>query len=69
MGSFKHAARKDGIGILDVYVGAMKTGMVCPRENENIMLDPDDVAEAIVGLCKDYPNLRLNEVEIGRMGA
>lgn len=69
MGSFKHAARKDGIGILDVYIGAMKTGMVCPRENENLMLDPDDVAKAIVDLCDSYPNLRLNEVEIGRVEA
>lgn len=77
MGSFRHAARQEGIGILDIYLGAMRTGMKNPDgrglsysdPREDGFLDPDDVAEAIVNLCVGYPGLRINEVEIGRVGA
>lgn len=66
MGSFRHEARKHGVGVLDVYLGAMQTDMTLGRPGHNDMMDPDDVAEVIAGLCKGYDSLRVNEIEIGR---
>jgi hypothetical protein len=66
MGSFRHEARQHGVGVLDVYLGAMQTEMMLGRPGYDGMMDPDDVAEVIAGLCRDYDSLRVNEIEIGR---
>lgn len=68
MGSFRHEAKKHGVGVLDVYLGAMQTDMMLGRSGYDSMMDPDDVAEVIAGLCRDgYDSLRVNEIEIGRL--
>lgn len=67
MGSFRYEARKRGVGVLDVYPGAMQTDMMLGRPGYDDMMDPDEVADVIVGLCRaNYDTLRVNEIEIGR---
>lgn len=67
MGSFRHEARKHGVSVLDVYPGAMQTDMMLDRSGYDDMMDPDDVAEVIAGLCQhDADSLSVNEIEIGR---
>lgn len=63
MGSFKFEARKAGVGVLDVYLGKMKTDM---SGNQPGAIDPAEAAQLIYGLWLDYPTLRVTEVEIGR---
>jgi len=68
MGSFRHEARKHGVSVLDVYLGAMKTDMTIGRPGHDDMMDPDDVAKVIAGLCqRDADSLSVNEIEIGRL--
>ncbi|MCJ7587524.1 MAG: SDR family oxidoreductase [Candidatus Aminicenantes bacterium] len=68
MGSFRHEARKHGVDVLDVYLGAMQTEMMLGRPGYDGMMDPDEVADVIAGLCRDsYDSLRVNEIEIGRL--
>jgi short-subunit dehydrogenase len=68
MGSFRHEATKHGVGVLDVYLGAMQTEMMLGRPGYDSMMDPDDVAEVIADLCRGgYDSLQVNEIEIGRL--
>jgi len=68
MGSFRHEAKKHGVGVLDVYLGAMQTEMMLGRPGYDSMMDPDDVARTIAELIQDNydSGLRVNEIEIGR---
>lgn len=66
MGSLRYAARQHGIGVLDIYPGAMQTDMTLDRPGYDDMMDPDEVADVIYHACRDYPTLRVNEIEIGR---
>jgi short-subunit dehydrogenase len=66
MGSLRYAARQYGVGVLDIYPGAMQTDMMMDRPGYDDMMDPDEVADVIYNACRDYPTLRVNEIEIGR---
>lgn len=66
MGSFRYEARQHGVGVLDIYPGAMQTDMKPGLPGYDDMMDPDDVADVIYNACRDYPTLRVNEIEIGR---
>ncbi len=57
---------KDNIRVLNVYLGAMKTGMAEGRPNWEKFIDPVDAADAIISLCKDYKSLRITEITIAR---
>jgi len=63
MGSFKFEARKHGISVLDVYLGKMRTDMAANRPG---LIEPCEAARVIYELWRDYPTLRVNEIEIGR---
>jgi 3-oxoacyl-[acyl-carrier protein] reductase len=66
MGSIRYEARQHGVGVLDIYPGAMQTDMKFGHPDYDSMMDPDEVAEVIYNACRDYPTLRVNEIEIGR---
>lgn len=57
---------KYGIRILDVYLGAMRTGMTAERPNPDLLITPEDAAKVIVQNCKLYDSLAVNEIHIGR---
>lgn len=66
-GSFKYAARRDNVGVLDVYLGAVRTDMTDERPGKEQMIDPDDAARVIVAAVSTEPSsLRVTELEIGR---
>jgi uncharacterized protein len=65
-GSIRYEARQHGIGILDIYPGAMQTDMKFGHPDYADMMDPDEVAEVIYNACRDSPTLSVNEIEIGR---
>lgn len=66
-GSFKYGARRDGISVLDVYLGAMRTDMTEERPGREKMIDPDEAAARIVAECSRGQSLLVNEIEIGRI--
>jgi len=66
-GSFKYAARRDNVGVLDVYPGAMRTDMMDECSGKEQMIDPDEAAQLIVAAVSVEPaSLRVTELEIGR---
>jgi short-subunit dehydrogenase len=59
-------ATKDGIRVIDVFVGAMQTNMTKERKDYEKLIYPKDVAETIYSLCKDYASMRITEININR---
>jgi short-subunit dehydrogenase len=57
---------KDGIKILDVFPGAMKTDMTKNRPDWENLMEPSEVAMAIFDACKNYPTMKITELYIGR---
>lgn len=68
MGSFKYEARKHGVNVLDVYLGAMKTEATKDRAGWDSFIDPDEAADQIVRLCGAGKSLAVTEIEIVRAG-
>lgn len=66
MGSFKYEARQGGVGVMDVYLGAMRTDMTTLRPDPEKLIDPASAARQIYDVCRDYPSLRVSEIEIVR---
>jgi short-subunit dehydrogenase len=50
--SVKEEWLKEGIKMIDVYPGALSTGMSAQRPDAKDLIDPQEFAEFVVGLCK-----------------
>lgn len=59
-------ATRHNIRVIDVYLGAMKTGMTLGRDGREKFSDPNEVAGLIFKTCEDYPSLRITEIDISR---
>jgi len=57
---------RDGVRVLDVFVGAMKTAMTVYRAGQENFIDPVDVARTIVSLCDSRNSLRITEITLNR---
>jgi len=57
---------RDGVRVLDVFVGAMKTAMTAYRAGQENFIDPVDVARTIVSLCDNRNSLRITEITLNR---
>jgi len=68
MGSFKYEARKHGVNVLDVYLGAMRTEATKGRVGWDSFISPVDAARQIVQLCGNGKSLAISEIEIVRAG-
>lgn len=64
--SLQQEAHKYNIRITDVFLGAMKTGMTAHRHDHDNLIEPDEVAQIVYGLCKSYKTLNVSEIEIKR---
>lgn len=64
--SFQFEANRDNVRIIDVYLGAMKTDIAKDRIDTVKFIRTSDAADLILRLCKDYPSMRINEVDLGR---
>ena len=51
--SVKDAWLKQGIWITDVYSGAMATGMASHRSDVKDLIDPQELADFLIGLCSN----------------
>lgn len=57
---------KYGIIILDIYPGGINTSMTNWRKDQNLLMDPKEVAKVIVRNCGLYESLSVNGIDIGR---
>lgn len=64
--SLRYDLTKQGIRILDVYLGAMRTPMTAKRPNQELLIDPREVAKVIVKNCELYKSLSVNEINMRR---
>lgn len=65
--SLRYDVTKHGIRILNVYLGGMNTQMTKGRENQELLMNPQEVARVIVKNCELYSSLNINEISIGRI--
>lgn len=64
--SIQFEANKDHVSVIEVYLGTMNTGMVEGRREPEKCIQTEDAAECIYELCKNYPSLRIGEIEVSR---
>jgi len=60
------ATQHEGLRVLSVFVGAMKSKMTEGRSGADDAIEPKEVAKVIFGLCQTHESLRMTEVEIKR---
>lgn len=60
-------ATRDGVRVLDVFLGGMRTGMAEGRVGVDKFITPTDAANTIFGIAtSDYPSMRAVEIELAR---
>lgn len=62
----QYDATRAGIRVLNLNIGAMCTDMGKARVDSDKLVDPRDVARAILGLCEDYPSMRITSADMKR---
>ena len=64
--SFQYEAKRYGVRMISVYLGAMRTAMTAYREDHAQLIDPFEAAREIFSTCKDYESLIIEEIGIRR---
>lgn len=64
--SIQYEANKDNLSIIEVYLGTMNTSMVKGRRDPQKCIQTEEAAECIFELCKQYPSMRIGEIEVSR---
>ena len=59
-------AARDNIRVVEIYPGAMNTGMVKDRKELAKCIDVNDVANLVIANCKDYSSMRICGIEVKR---
>lgn len=57
---------QDGVRVMSVFPGAMKTQMTALRPDYEKLIDTEEMATTIYQLCADQPSLRVTEVDLCR---
>lgn len=65
--SSQYESTRDGVRIVNVFCGAVKTQMSEGREDQCKFISPEDVAKAIHFLCNTPSTMRITEIELARM--
>ncbi len=64
--SIQLEANKDGVRVIEVYLGAMNTAMAEGRREPAKCIRTEEAADLICSLCRDYPSMRINEIDLSR---
>jgi len=64
--SLQFEATEDSIRVLDVYSGAIQTDMTTGRADPEKLIKPEEAADCIFRLCKEYSSLRITEIDLFR---
>ncbi|MFH1290406.1 MAG: SDR family oxidoreductase [Nanoarchaeota archaeon] len=65
--SLKYEVTEQGVRILNIYLGGMKTPMSRHRKEYEDLMDPKEVAKVIVDNCEARGSLYVPELHIGRV--
>lgn len=65
--SLWHEGLRDGVRVMDVFLGAMRTCMTNDRADYGRLIDPVEAAWMIAELCERKDSLQVTEVTIGRL--
>lgn len=65
--SLRYEATRHGVRVVSVYLGAMRTGITSYRTDWERLIAPDEAAAVIVGICKDYKSLTIDEIDLRRV--
>lgn len=65
-GSLQFDANRNGVKVVDVYLGAMNTHMIKGRKDLDKCIKTSEAAEFIFQLCTDYKSMRICEVDLLR---
>ena len=64
--SFQVEANRDNVRLISVYLGAMRTAMTKDRSDHQKLIQPHEVADFILALCRNYLSLRVTEINLYR---
>jgi len=64
--SFQYEAKRHGVRMMSIYLGAMRTAMTAYREDHAQLIDPFEAAREIFSSCKDYESLVIDEIGMRR---
>ncbi len=64
--SFAYEASRNGVRMMSISLGAMRTSMTAYREDHAELIDPFEVAIKIFNACKEYDSLNVEELSIRR---
>lgn len=64
--SIQFEANRDGVRVIEVYLGAMNTAMTQGRKDPGKCIQTPEAADLIWKLCQDYPSMRLDEIDLSR---
>ena len=59
-------ATRDGVRVVNVNIGAMRTDMTKDRKDQDKFIDPADAAKMIVRLCERHQSMRVTTVDLKR---
>ena len=65
-GSLQFDANRNGVRVVDAYLGAMNTQMVKGRKDVEKCIDTSEAAMLIYNLCEDCKSVRITEVDLLR---
>ena len=64
--SFWYEASRNGVRMMSISLGAMRTSMTAYREDHAQLIDPFEVAIKIFNACKEYDSLAVEELSLRR---
>lgn len=67
--SLQYDGIKDGVRVVSVYIGAMRTDMTKDKGGDpKYNISPEEVSLMVLDLCKDYKGAEISEITIDKIG-
>lgn len=64
--SLQFDATRSGVRVIDIYLGAMNTQMLTDRAHSENFISTVDAADSIFRICREYPSMRVTELDLNR---
>ena len=65
--ALQYEATKEGVRVIDLCLGAMKTDMTKKhRADWDDLIDPEEAANLVYSICKKHKTLRVTEIDVSR---
>lgn len=65
--SFQFEAMKNNVRVISIYLGAMRSSMTEGRGDPEKLIQPEEAANGIYGICENYKSFRISEIDLWRM--